>query len=180
MTSNVTPLDRLRAVQAEVRELHPPRKGGTPHTHRDRVPGCFRCELSADEVAATTPSLGVEQVIDRDTYTVQVDASAVLVAAMRSVIAAVRADHVLLARLASHTGSTTPVTEGPPAETVARLVALAKANGVHLVDLDVSDASDMAQSLDEAALEPARCDKGCDDYAIAYGLCGIHADGVRS
>ena len=25
----------------------------TPHDHRTHVPGCFRCELSADEVTAT-------------------------------------------------------------------------------------------------------------------------------
>lgn len=164
MTNNVTPL----------------RPTGTAHDHKSVMPGCFRCELSTDEAAAVTPPLGVEQVIDRDTYTVQVDASAVVVAAYQALVTAIRGDHVLLARLASHSGSSTPVTEGPPADTVGRLVALAKAKGVHLVDLDVSDASDMAQSLDEAALEPARCDKGCDDYAIAYGLCGIHTDGVPS
>ena len=33
---------------------------GVPHDHRDHVPGCFRCDLSADELDAESPEPGAD------------------------------------------------------------------------------------------------------------------------
>lgn len=163
MTNNVTPL----------------RSAGAPHDHPTVVDGCFRCDLTTDETHAATP-LGVEQVAERDTYLVQVDATAAITAAFQALITTIRADHSLLAKLASHGGSTTPVTQGPPAETVRRMTEAARRHSAHLIDLTPAQASGLAEELDEAAREPERCMRStCDDYVVAYGLCGVHADGGR-
>ena len=45
--------------------------------------------------------------------------------------------------------------------------------------LDPDQARELAWLLEDAAFEPEHCERGdCDRYAIAYGLCDLHASRV--
>lgn len=66
--ADANPADKVAAHRAQVADemiaaaeraawrvfgVEPPQRGPyVPHLHREHVPGCFRCELSADEVGA--------------------------------------------------------------------------------------------------------------------------------
>ena len=119
------------------------------------------------------PVIGVEQVIDADDYTVQVDVDTVLADVATALIHAVRREPRLWARVMSHAGSTTSPTQAPVDETVNRLVGAARHHGAHLITLTPDQAVGLAEALDEAATEPDQCVR-CERFAVHRGKCAFH------
>ena len=135
---------------------------------------------AAGNIAATTgDQLGVEQIIDGDTFTIQVDARSIARNVAAAILTEVRRDPQLLARLASHSGSTTPLHEEPVEGTIVRLAVAATSRGAHLIGLTPDEAADLAEALDEARVEPDRCLRDCDRYATNHGFCTYHDPEAR-